>query len=266
MMISIFCNVRWNEIAQVLLYLVQMFGMDLIFAKEVRVEMARNLLENNNNDINNNFMKIQYGFRNNYLDTVIVVPNLCVVKTPGKKKAVLISYNAFTNDYWEFWSIFKVNLTTDSHIPFKSEIQNIENFFTGKNTQIAYFLHSFYHNNMHHFLVDNAISLHTLMQHMGHVHDESNNVLFLSFPDIPKKSRWLESFWEATNINISFNRFYDYHRLDKPIVCFDKALFAFTKHMPMSPSKIWNVSRKLFLFSISQDLSSKKVPLMINNG
>ena len=257
MRISIFCNAGWNEIAQVLLYLVQMFGMDLIFAKEVRVEMARNLLENNNNDINNNFMKIQYGFRKNYLDTAIVVPNLCVIKTRIPKKAILISYNAFTNDYWEFWSIFKVNFTTDSHIPFQTEVQNIEDFFTGKNTQVAYFLHSFYHNNMHHFLVDNAISLHTLMQHMGHVHDESNNVLFLSFPEIPKRSRWLESFWEVININISFNRFYDYHRVDKPIVCFDKALFVFTKHMPMSPSKIWNVSTNLLFLSISQDLKTK---------
>ena len=266
MRISIFCNARWNEIVQLLLYLVQIFGTDFVLAEEMRVEMARNLLENNKKDISNNFMKIQYGFRNNHLDTAIVVPNLCVIKTPGKKKAVLMSYNASTNDYWEFWSIFKINFTTDSHILFQTEVQSIENFFTEKNTQVAYFLHSFYHNNMHHFLVDNAISLHTLMQHMGHVHDESNNVLFLSFPDIPKKSRWLESFWEATNINISFNRFYDYHRLDKPIVCFHKAVFAFTKHMPMSPSKIWNVSTNLLFLSISQDLSSTKVPLMINNA
>ena len=259
MRISIFYNARWNEIVQVSLYLVHIFGMGFVLTEEIRVEMARNILENNN-DMNNNFMKIQYGFRNNYLDTAIVVPNLCVIKTPGEKKAVLISYNAFTNDYWEFWSIFKVNFNMDSHIPFESEMRNIENFFNGKNTQIAYFLHSFYHNNMHHFLVDNAISLHTLMQHMGHVHDESNNVLFLSFPDIPKRSRWLESFWDAINVNISFNGFYDYHRLDKPIVCFDKAVFAFTKHMPMSPNKIWNVSTNLLFLSIPQDPSSTKTP------
>ena len=241
-------NVRQNEIVQVLLLFVPILGMDFVFAEEILVEMTRNLLANNSNDNNNNFMKMQFGYRNNYLDTAIVVPNLCVTKTPGKKKAVLISYNSFTNDYWEFWSVFKVNFTMDSHVSFQPHAQNIEDFFTGKNTQVAYFLHSFYHNNMHHFLVDNAISLHTLMQHMGHVHDESNHVLFLSFPDIAKRSRWLESFWEAININISFNRFYDYNRLNKPVVCFDKAVFAFTKHMPMSPSKIWNVSTHLLLF------------------
>ena len=216
-----------------------------VFAQDLPPEMARNLFGNKNR-VNSNFMTMQFGYSNNYLDTAIIVPRLCIVKTPGAKKASLVSYKAFSNDYWSFWSVFKVNFTTSSQhdqvINHLKENEVKDGLSTGRNSSIAYFLHSFYHNNMHHFLMDNAISLHTIMQSMGHVTDESNNALFLAFPDIGKRTRWLEPFWKAININTSFNRFYDYNSLDEPFVCFHKAVFAFTKHTPMSPTKVWNVS------------------------
>ena len=200
------------------------------------LQITKNLL--GRSEESKDFHTLQFGHKNNILDTAVVVPSLCVVKEQNGGQAALVSYAAARDDYWQFWSAFSVNFTTATSPDGKDKSTD---FLHGKQ-QTAIFLDSYYHNNMHHFVMDNAISLHSILQSMNGIKDNATKVLFLSKPRISRRDRWLEAIWKAMNIDTHFHPSYDYRDLVQPVVCFDKAVFAFTQHLPFSPGGEVNVS------------------------